>query len=51
MSYRYELYHNGRLVNVSNNYKALRLSAIRLSASHLNVYVIDTHTKIKFKIR
>ena len=51
MSSRYELYHNGRLVNVSNNYKALRLSAIRFSASHSKVYIYDTHTKIKFNIR
>ena len=51
MNHRYELYHNGRLINVSDNYKALRLSAIRFAASHSKVYIYDTHTKIKFNIR
>ena len=51
MNYRYELYHNGRLVNVSNNYKTLRLSAIRFSAAHSKTYILDTNTKIKFNIR
>ncbi len=51
MNSRYELYRNGRLVNVSNSYKALRLTAIRFSVSHSSVYILDTYTKIKFKIR
>ena len=51
MTSRYELYHNGRLVNVSNNYKSLRLSALRFAVAHSSVYIIDTYTKIKFNIR
>lgn len=49
MNHRYALYHNGRLVNVSNNYRTLRLSALRFSSAHRNVYIIDTATNIKYK--
>ena len=49
MNHRYELYHNGRLVNVSDNYRTLRLSALRFAAAHRNVYIIDTVTNIKYK--
>ena len=49
MNHRYALYYNGRLVNVSNNYRTLRLSALRFASAHSNVYIIDTATNIKYK--
>ena len=49
MNHRYELYHNGRLVNVSDNYRTLRLSALRFATARRNVYIIDTVTNIKYK--
>ncbi len=50
MNHRYELYHKGRLVNVSDNYKSLRLSALRFAVAHHKTYIIDTYTKIKYTI-